>query len=303
MKLSLVISTYNNAASLVRTLESVAKQNLNPEAWECVVVNNNSTDDTAQRVGAFIKEYSCLNIRLVDEPQQGLSFARNRGIAESKGEIVAFIDDDETINEEFVAAYIDLFENHGAFAAAGAVKVCYESGRPAWMSHYTEKMIGNPIDLGKEVITITSTITPAGGNMAFNREIFNLCGAFDTHLGRKGSDMLGGEENDIFDRMRNLGERVFYAPNAIVYHHISEKKLTKEYFDKVANGIGRSKYIRAQKFGTENELLKEEKNKRFATLVLCLFHIVTLSPQKAKWLWRMRKGIAQGIREEQNRSW
>ena len=79
MKLSLVISTYNNAASLVRTLESVAKQNLNPEAWECVVVNNNSTDDTAQRVGAFIKEYSCLNIRLVDEPQQGLSFARNRG--------------------------------------------------------------------------------------------------------------------------------------------------------------------------------------------------------------------------------
>ena len=157
-----------------------------------------------------------------------MSYGRNRGIAESKGTIIAFIDDDETINKEFVSAYIDLFENHGAFVAAGALKVCYDTARPKWMSHYTEKMIANPLHLGNKITTITSSITPTGGNMAFNREIFNLYGGFDTELGRKGEELLGGEENDVFERIRHLGERVFYTPHAIAYHHIADRKLTPE---------------------------------------------------------------------------
>ncbi|MBE6195444.1 MAG: glycosyltransferase [Rikenellaceae bacterium] len=295
MELSIIIATYNNAKSLERTLNSVAKQDADYGAWECVIVNNNSTDDTALRVSAFAKAHSNLNIRLVDEPQQGLSYARNRGIAESQGEILAFIDDDETINEGFVSAYIDLFHNHGAFAAAGAVEVRYDSQRPKWMSYYTEKMIGNPINLGKEIVTITSAVTPAGGNMAFNREIFNLYGGFDTDLGRKGEKLFGGEENELFDRLRNLGERVFYTPKAIVYHHIADRKLTPEYFDKLSYGVGVSKLLRAEKQGTEQALYKDERAKRRYTLLLSLFYILTLRPQKAKWLMRMRNGISKGI--------
>ena len=122
MELSIVISTYNNANSLVRTIDSVAKQDADRSLWECVVVNNASTDDTKSRVEELIKKYDNINLRLVYEPQQGLSYARNKGIAESKGNFIAFIDDDETINSGFVSAYIDLFLNHSAFAAAGAVK-------------------------------------------------------------------------------------------------------------------------------------------------------------------------------------
>ncbi len=297
MKLSIVISTYNNATSLVRTIESVACQDADRSLWECVVVNNASTDDTQSRVEELIKRYDNINLRLVDEPQQGLSQARNRGIAESKGDFIAFIDDDETVNEGFVTAYIDLFLNHGAFAAAGAVKACYDNGRPKWMSKYTEQMIANPIELGNQIVTITSNITPAGGNMAFNREIFNLYGGFDTELGRKGNELLGGEENDIFERIRNLGERVFYAPNAIVYHHIGERKLTREYFDKLSYGVGVSKYIRADKEGLIRELYRDEKQKRIYTLILALLYILILQPQKAAWLWRMRKGISKGVFE------
>ena len=67
MELSIIISTYNNAASLVRTLDSVVKQDADKKLWECVVVNNNSTDDTAERVATFAKQHSEVNIRLVDE--------------------------------------------------------------------------------------------------------------------------------------------------------------------------------------------------------------------------------------------
>ena len=298
MELSIIISTYNNATSLVRTLESVAKQDYYKKAWECVVVNNNSTDDTAERVLAFVEAHPELNIRVVEEPQQGLSYARNRGIAESKGQVIAFIDDDETINEGFVSAYIDLFRNHGAFVGSGVLKVCYDSKRPKWMSHYTEKMIANPFDLGDEIVTVTTKITPTGGNMAFNREVFNLYGNFDTNLGRKGEVLFGGEENDMFDRIRNLGERVFYTPHAIAYHHIADRKLTSEYFDELSYGVGISKRLRAEKYGTERELFADEKAKRRYTKVLALFYILTFRPQKAKWLVRMRNGISKGIFEK-----
>ncbi len=298
MELSIVISTYNNANSLVRTIDSVAKQDADRSLWECVVVNNASTDDTKSKVESLIQKYNNINLRLVDEPQQGLSFARNRGIAESKGNFIAFIDDDETINTGFVSAYIDLFLNHGAFAAAGAVKACYDSGRPRWMSKFTEQMIANPIDLGDSITTITSNITPAGGNMAFNREIFTLYGGFDTELGRKGRELLGGEENDIFERIRSLGERVYYVPNAVVYHHIGNHKLTKEYFEKLSYGVGVSKFIRADKEGLVHELYRDEKMKRLYTVILAILYTLALQPQKAVWLCKMRKGISKGILEK-----
>jgi glycosyltransferase involved in cell wall biosynthesis len=298
MELSIIISTYNNATSLMRTLASVVKQNADKNIWECVVVNNNSTDDTAERVVAFAKEHSDVTIRLVDEPQQGLSHARNRGITESKGQFLAFIDDDETINEGFVSAYIDLFRNHGAFVGSGVLKVCYDSARPKWMSHYTEKMIANPLDLGNEIITITRSVMPTGGNMAFNREVFNLYGNFDTSLGRRGNELFGGEENDMFERIRDLGERIIYTPHAIAYHHIADKKLTAEYFDKLSYGVGVSKRLRAEKYGTEQELFADERAKQRYTKSLALFYTLTLQPQKAKWLVRMRKGISKGVFEE-----
>ena len=297
MELSIVISTYNNALSLIRTLESVVAQDADSTLWECVVVNNASTDDTEPRFAEFAKEHAGLNLRIVSETQQGLSYARNKGIAESKGEFIAFIDDDETINREFVSAYIDLFRNHGAFAAAGAVVARYETARPKWMSHYTEKMIANPFDLGDEIVTITSKITPTGGNMAFNREIFALYGGFDTSLGRKGGTLLGGEENEFFSRIRNLGERVYYTPNAIVYHHIPDRKLTRDYFDRLSYGVGVSKRLRAENEGMVQELFRDERKKRLYTVVLATLYLLLLQPQKATWLWRMRKGISKGVFE------
>ena len=295
MELSIIISTYNNAASLVRTLNSVALQDADKSLWECVVVNNNSTDDTAERVAAFAKAHSDINIICVNEPQQGLSHARNRGIVESKGTFVVFIDDDETINEGFVSAYIDLFYNHGAFVGSGALKVCYDSARPKWMSYYTEKMIANPLDLGNDIITITRTITPAGGNMAFNREVFNIYGNFDTNLGRKGSELFGGEENDLFDRIRDLGERIYYTPYAVAYHHVADSKLTAEYFDKLSYGVGVSKRLRAEKRGTEEELYRDERAKCRYTWILAILYTLTFRLSKAKWLLRMRRGISKGV--------
>ena len=115
---SLIIATYNGARKLPATLASLAQQTLDRELWEAVIVNNNSTDNTSEVVEEFAKSHPELNIRLVFEPQQGLSFARNRGIDEAAGEYLIIIDDDEIACPELLAEYYEFLDTHPHVVAA-----------------------------------------------------------------------------------------------------------------------------------------------------------------------------------------
>ena len=105
IRISLIIATHNRAQQLVEALRSVVRQDLPSGEWECVVVNNNSVDDTGERFAAFAALYPDLNLRMVFEPNPGLSHARNRGLREVSAPLVAIIDDDERINPGFLRAY------------------------------------------------------------------------------------------------------------------------------------------------------------------------------------------------------
>lgn len=246
-KLSLIIATYSRSASLVRTLRSVAAQDAPKELWECVVVDNNSTDDTAEQFARFAAEHRELDIRMVRETSQGLSFARNRGIAESTGEILAIIDDDEEINAEFVSAYIEFFDAYPAVSAAGGrIIPRYEIVRPRWMSTITERPIANPIDFGNSVKLFPAGRIPGGGNMAVRRSLIDEYGAFNTSLGRVGKTLAGGEESDLFERLSKAGERYYYIPEAVMWHIIPPEKLTGDYFDRLCYNIGISQRVRAR---------------------------------------------------------
>lgn len=299
MKLSLVIATYNRSRSLLRALKSVVYQTASPEEWECVVVNNNSTDSTAADFATFAATYPQFNLRMVDEPKQGLSNARNRGIGCATGEYIAIIDDDETIAPEYIEAYIDFFDGcRTALAAGGAVIARYDTARPKWLSRYTEQMIANPVRFGRGVKRFPANRIPAGGNMAFRREAFEKYGLFNLALGRNGKSLAGGEESDLFERMLAAGEVLYYVPQAAIYHHIPDEKLTAERFERLSYAVGRSKYLRAELHGTVPKLLADERRKRLYTVVLALFYTFTLRPSKAKWLIAMRRGIGAGIADE-----
>lgn len=170
IRLSLIIATYNRAGQMLRALESVVAQDAPASEWECVVVNNNSQDDTRERFAAFAAQHPDINLRMVTETRQGLSHARNRGIAETTGDLIAIIDDDEHINPGFVRAYIAFFDAWpGADAAGGKIIPEYPAGRPDWLSPLTERPIANPLDLGEEVCEFPSGRIPGGGNMAIRR--------------------------------------------------------------------------------------------------------------------------------------
>ncbi|MBR2866277.1 MAG: glycosyltransferase family 2 protein [Alistipes sp.] len=292
VRISLVIATYNRAEQLMTTLVSVAAQSLAPEAWECVVVDNNSTDATRERVAAFGACHPELHIRYIFEREQGLSAARNAGIAASQGDIIAFVDDDERIIPDFLGAYVDLFDSHPeAMAAGGCIIAEYPTGRPRWMSRFTEQPIANPMNYGATVRVFPKGKIPGGGNMAFRREALVRVGIFDTSLGRTGKSLIGGEESDLFERMAAVGIRPYYVPRAVMYHIIPAEKLTREYFLRLCYNTGVSQRRRAELHDRVWRLYVGEVAKWCATLALCLVH----RPCQSRALIAMRREISRGI--------
>lgn len=292
IRLSLVIATYNRAEQLMVTLRSVAAQSKASAQWECIVVDNNSGDNTRERVEGFIAEHSTLNIIYHFESKQGLSHARNAGIERAKGDIIAFIDDDERIVPDFISAYIKLFESYpNAMAAGGKIIAEYPTGRPRWMSHYTERPIANPMDFGDYVRTFPKGRIPGGGNMAMRREVFNKIGAFNTSLGRTGKLLIGGEESDLFERIAKAGMECYYAPRAVMYHIIPTEKLTESYFERLCYNIGVSQHTRAELHHRAARLYIGEAMKWCATMLLCLLH----TPAQSRYLIKMRANISKGI--------
>ncbi len=274
------------------TLQSVASQQCSCGAWECIVVDNNSKDDTRERVEKFGAEHPELNLRYIFEPKQGLSHARNAGIMASKGDIVAFVDDDERIVEQFVESYITLFDSHpDAMSAGGKIIAEYPSGRPRWMSHYAELPIANPMDFGQRVTLFPKGRIPGGGNMAMRRRVFDVVGTFDTSLGRTGKRLIGGEESDLFERMAKQAMRCYYVPEAVMYHIIPEEKLSEEYFDRLTYNIGVSQLTRATLHNRRLRLYVGEVAKWVATLLLCLVH----RPVQSRYLLKLRYNISRGI--------
>lgn len=296
IRLSIVIATYNRATLLLDALKSVIRQSAPAQEWECVVVNNNSSDNTSECFAEFASGHPEYNLRIVDEPNQGLSYARNRGIRESVGEYIAIIDDDEHIAEDFVAAYIRLFDDvPEAVAAGGPIVARYPTGRPRWMSCYTERPIANTMYFGEEIREFPKGRVPGGGNMALRRSAIRRYGVFDTSLGYSGESLIGGEECDLFERLQIADAKYYYVPTAVMYHIIPREKLSKEYFARLSYNVGVSQLRRARLYRRVWRVRFVELSKWVATLLIALWYTITLQWRKGYYLILMRLNISRGL--------
>lgn len=298
--LSLIIATYNGADSLPVTLESLTHQTLDKELWEVVIVNNNSTDSTAKVVGDFMAAHPEIRMRLVDEPNQGLSWARNRGIDESTGEYIVIIDDDESACPELLREYFDFLDTHPHIVAAGGrITPRFPAKRPKWLSRITERPIAGTLNLGNEIRPFPEGKYFGGGNMALRRTAIDYYGKFDTNLGRRGSKLLGGEEKELYMRYYASGEDIYYLPAAEIFHHIDTERLTKPYFKAVCYRVGQSERIRtlSQSPRAFRRRVAAEAFKWCATIAIGFFYGLTFQFSKAAYLFIMRRNISRGLKD------
>src|ERR1044071_1939172 len=110
-EITVIISTYNRSEMLAGAIESALEQESQGVSYEVIVVDNNSTDKTREVVEGYI-ERGHENLRYVFEAKQGVSYARNTGIAKARAEIIAFADDDVRVAKDWVAKIKAEFDAH-----------------------------------------------------------------------------------------------------------------------------------------------------------------------------------------------
>src|SRR6185437_14849777 len=174
--ISVVICTYNREKYIGNVLESIKNQSLPASKYEVIVIDNNSTDRSADIIKSFLDANTSLPFQYYLEKKQGLSHARNAGIEHSKSRIICFIDDDAIAGPDFLEKTVSFFDKHpDAGAVGGKVIPRFTDGEPVWLSRYVRKLVSE-IDFGPKMHILKGRRYPFGANMSFRSEVFNKYG-------------------------------------------------------------------------------------------------------------------------------
>jgi len=299
VNLSVIICTYNRERYIYRLLCSLAEGDYPRDGYEIVWVDNNSTDGSAAEAARFAADHPDVRLHIVRETSQGLSYARNRGIAEAAGDILVYVDDDATVNSAYLSTYARFFAAHPEVdAAGGPIIPAYEQGsEPRWMTHYVRRLLTGYLWFGDKAKPFPGNNYPGGGNAAYRRTVFERVGLYNVSLGRNGDSLAGGEEKDIFRKMTAAGMTFWYLPDAVLYHSIPPYKLQEPYFDRLTRSIGDSERLRTLAIGPSayRRRLLSEGVKWCGTLVLAVSCLLTLRPAAARKLVRFRLRVTQGL--------
>jgi len=237
--ISVVVCTYNRAALLREALRSLFAQKAEGVSYEIVVIDNNSADDTPGAVKSLETE-SPVPLRYFRESRQGNAYARNTGVEQAHGSIVAFLDDDCIADENWVATIKAAFDRDPELAfVGGRVLPVWGSDPPSWLNtaHWAPLAL---LDYGTEERSISGQ-TPLGlltANIAVRKEVFEQLGGFLASLQRVKGSIGSMEDHEFLLRMCRGGKRGLYLPDLITWAGVDPERMTKTYHRRWHTGHG-----------------------------------------------------------------
>lgn len=226
---SVCICTYNRADLLKHTLETLAAQEqVDWTRIEVIVVDNNCTDDTPAVLDRFADK---LPLRRVVETAQGLSNARNRAMAEARGEWTLFTDDDVLLDASWLAAYQAAFERYPeADFAGGRIEPDWRHGAPNWYRGDRLQLLDGVLvrcDKGETTRFLGDCETLfLGASFALRANLTDRVGAFRADLGVSGKKLGRGEETDFMLRAKKMGANGLYVADSRCRHPVDPRRLT-----------------------------------------------------------------------------
>jgi glucosyl-dolichyl phosphate glucuronosyltransferase len=241
-RISVIVCTFNRCGSLVDTLESLNAMEV-PEHidWDVLVVDNNSTDQTRECVEMAARK-SRVSVKYLLERKPGQSHARNLGIASTDKEFIAFTDDDVLVNRDWLKTIVDTFETYGADCVGGKIIPQWSENRPSWLGDNLLNVLAM-LDFGDtlfEFDPVRDQRILFGANFAFRRQALIRTGAFNVKLGKTG-DFGGGEDKEMFEKLRLSGGKAVYNPAIVVLHKVFPDRLKKTYFRKWHYAAGKDR--------------------------------------------------------------
>jgi glucosyl-dolichyl phosphate glucuronosyltransferase len=230
LKISVVIATHNRSASLAKTLDSLlAMERPSELAWEICVVDNNSSDATPAVVDDYARRFAPVPVRRIFETRPGVAFARNAGVDQAHGDIIAFVDDDVLVSAPWLTLIERAFaEDPNLAILGGRLDPNPESPMPPWLSHINTAPLGL-INYGPARIQLNHPYL-ATANCAFRKSAIVDAGRFNVRLGRQPKKLYADEDTDMVARILAKGGKVMYEPQLAGLHFVPNSRMTKEYF-------------------------------------------------------------------------
>jgi len=207
---SIVVPVLNGEDHIGQCIQSLLNAEYDPDRREILVVDNGSTDRTAEVIQSFPVHY-------LHEARRGPSIARNHGILASRGEIVAFTDADCLATKAWIKEIVSGFTAPDVGGVAGGI-LPFPPRTPAERYAARIRHLSPERYLAREIFPFAVT-----ANLAFRREVFDVVGLLDIDSPR------GGESTDFCTRFfRSTGMRLQLVERAVVFHR--HRSSTKEFF-------------------------------------------------------------------------
>ena len=240
LAVSIVMPTYNRCGELEAAVNSALCQTEPADHYELIVVDNNSTDKTAEVLQRLTAIHAG-RVRAVTERRQGVSHARNAGITAAAAPLVAFFDDDVRVTPEWVATIRRTFrERSDIDCIGGKVLPDWSSPPPRWLtrSHWAPLALQ---DLGDRPVLVSAE-NPLGlisANLACRRSLLDRVGGFSP-LFQRVKDGIGSLEDDEWiRRLWQSGGRALYVPDLVAHTSVPSTRLTRRYHRRWHSGHGR----------------------------------------------------------------
>lgn len=227
--ISVVICTRNRAELLRRALTSMAHQEFSKSDYEVLVVDNGSTDSTAEVVRQFQGQTP---IRYLREDQLGLCVARNTGWQAAGGRYIAYFDDDAVAPPNWLAAIQEGFAvGPEVGVVGGPARPIWEKPRPTWLA---EEIVCSltVIDWGPNAKFIEDIACEwlVGANMAVPKQLLAEIGGFHPWLDRVGNNLLSSGDVFLQKAIKRRGYECLYSPAMVIAHLVPESRLNQKWF-------------------------------------------------------------------------
>jgi len=224
---SVAICTHNRSQVIGRAVEHALREARSCDA-ELLVVDNASTDATAATLAAM----RTAEMRVVREPELGLSAARNRALAEARGAVVAFLDDDAVPRAGWLAALLGAYAQAGVACVGGRILLHFPAPPPPWLTPPLHSALSG-YDAGngpRRLRDRPGDEYPYGANISFRVASAQALGGFSTWVGPRGRRDFVHDETDLCYRLDHAGGEIHYVPDAIVDHWVLPERFSPAWF-------------------------------------------------------------------------